>query len=80
MILYTSMIILPYCIIHNKVLNTVNQIERLIMTKAHRAGDAPIAVEVEKDKSYYWCHLWKKFKTTILRWYSQGFRIYSSSL
>ena len=42
------------------------------MTKAQRAGDAPIAVEVEKDKSYYWCHLWKKFKTTILRWTHKG--------
>ena len=25
------------------------------MTKGQRAGDGPIAVEVEKDKSYYWC-------------------------
>ena len=25
------------------------------MTKGKRAGDGPIAVEVEKDKSYYWC-------------------------
>ena len=25
------------------------------MTKGQRAGDGPIAVEVKKDKSYYWC-------------------------
>ena len=25
------------------------------MTKGERAGDSAIAVEVEKDKSYYWC-------------------------
>ena len=25
------------------------------MTKGQKAGDGPIAVEVEKDKSYYWC-------------------------
>ena len=25
------------------------------MTKGKRAGDGPIAVEVEKGKSYYWC-------------------------
>jgi CDGSH-type Zn-finger protein len=25
------------------------------MTRGKRAGDGPIAVEVEKDKSYYWC-------------------------
>ena len=25
------------------------------MTKGKRAGDGPIAVEVEKYKSYYWC-------------------------
>ncbi|MGB0432425.1 MAG: CDGSH iron-sulfur domain-containing protein [Bacteroidia bacterium] len=25
------------------------------MTKGERAGNGPIAVEVEKDKSYYWC-------------------------
>ena len=27
------------------------------MTKGQRAGDGPIAVDVEKDKSYYWCHV-----------------------
>ena len=32
------------------------------MTKAHRAGDTPIAVEVEKDKSYYWCTCGKSSK------------------
>ena len=25
------------------------------MTKGKRAGDSAIAIEVEKDKSYYWC-------------------------
>ena len=25
------------------------------MTKEQNAGNTPIAVEVEKDKSYYWC-------------------------
>ena len=25
------------------------------MTKGQRAGDSAIAIEVEKDKSYYWC-------------------------
>jgi len=25
------------------------------MTKGQNAGNEPIAVEVEKDKSYYWC-------------------------
>ena len=25
------------------------------MTKGQKAGDGPIAVEVEQDKSYYWC-------------------------
>ena len=25
------------------------------MTKGQRAGNSAIAVEVEKDKSYYWC-------------------------
>ena len=29
------------------------------MTKGQRAGDGPIAVEVEQDKSYYWCHVVK---------------------
>ena len=35
------------------------------MTKAHRAGDAPIAVEVEKDKSYYWCACGKSSKQPL---------------
>ena len=25
------------------------------MTKGKRAGDGPVAIEVEKGKSYYWC-------------------------
>ena len=25
------------------------------MTKGQNAGSGPIAVEVEKEKSYYWC-------------------------
>ena len=33
----------------------VKLIERVKMTRGQRAGDGPIAVEVEKDKSYYWC-------------------------
>ena len=55
MFLYTSMIILRSCVIDNKVLNRSQLIERVNMTKGQRAGDGPIAVEVEKDKSYYWC-------------------------
>ena len=31
----------------------VKLIERVNMTKGQRAGDGPIAVEVEKDKSYF---------------------------
>ena len=50
------------------------------MTKGQNAGNGPIAVDVEKDKSYYWCSCGKEFKTTLLRWISQGFRIHSSSL
>ena len=32
------------------------------MTKGQRAGDGTIAVEVEKDKSYYWCSCGKSTK------------------
>ena len=32
------------------------------MTKGERAGDSAIAVEVEKDKSYYWCSCGKSSK------------------
>ena len=32
------------------------------MTKGQKAGDGPIAVEVEKDKSYYWCSCGKSSK------------------
>ena len=32
------------------------------MTKGQRAGDSAIAVEVEKDKSYYWCTCGKSTK------------------
>ena len=32
------------------------------MTKGQRAGDSAIAVEVEKDKSYYWCSCGKSTK------------------
>ena len=35
------------------------------MTKAQRAGDAPIAVEVGKDKSYYWCICGKSSKQPL---------------
>ena len=62
MILYTSMIILRSCVIDNKVLNRSQSIERVNMTKGQRAGDGPIAVEVEKDKSYYWCSCGKSSK------------------
>ena len=55
MFLYTSMFILRSCVIDNKVLNRSQLIERVNMTKGQRAGDGPIAVEVEKYKSYYWC-------------------------
>ena len=49
------MFILRSCVIDNKVLNRSQLIERVNMTKGQRAGDGPIAVEVEQDKSYYWC-------------------------
>ena len=39
------------------------------MTKGQRAGDGPIAVEVEKDKLLL-VFMWKEFKTTILRFFS----------
>ena len=32
------------------------------MTKGQRGGDGPIAIEVEKDKSYYWCSCGKSSK------------------
>ena len=32
------------------------------MTRGQRGGDGPIAVEVEKDKSYYWCSCGKSAK------------------
>ena len=32
------------------------------MTKGERAGDSAIAVEVVKDKSYYWCSCGKSAK------------------
>ena len=32
------------------------------MSKGERAGDSAIAVEVEKDKSYYWCSCGKSAK------------------
>ena len=62
MFLYTSMIILRSCVIDNKELNRSQLIERVNMTKGQRAGDGPIAVEVEKDKSYYWCSCGKSSK------------------
>ena len=62
MILYTSMLYLRSCVIDNKVLNRSQSIERVNMTKGQRAGDGPIAVEVEKDKSYYWCSCGKSSK------------------
>ena len=32
------------------------------MNKGERAGDSAIVVEVEKDKSYYWCSCGKSSK------------------
>ena len=32
------------------------------MIKGQNAGNGPIAVEVEKDKSYYWCSCGKSAK------------------
>ena len=32
------------------------------MNKGQRAGDGPIAIEVQKDKSYYWCLCGKSAK------------------
>jgi len=32
------------------------------MTKGQNAGNRPIAVDVEKDKSYYWCSCGKSAK------------------
>ena len=32
------------------------------MSKGNRAGESAIAVEVEKDKSYYWCSCGKSSK------------------
>ena len=54
-----------YCVIAlliTKHYEQVKQIERVNMTKGQRAGDSAIAVEVEKDKSYYWCTCGKSSK------------------
>ena len=32
------------------------------MNKGQRAGDGAIAIEVQKDKSYYWCSCGKSAK------------------
>ena len=32
------------------------------MTKGQRAGDVPIAVNIEEGKSYYWCSCGKSSK------------------
>jgi CDGSH-type Zn-finger protein len=50
------MIILRYCYISNKVLDT-SQINR-----KGKMSNGAIAVEVEKDKSYYWCSCGKSSK------------------
>ena len=42
------------------------------MTKGQRAGDGPIAVEVEKDKSYYWCRCGKSSKQPFCDGSHQG--------
>jgi CDGSH-type Zn-finger protein len=72
MFLYTSMFILRSCVIDNKVLNRSQLIERVNMTKGQRAGDGPIAVEVEKDKSYYWCSCGKSSKQPFCDGSHQG--------
>ena len=59
------MIILRSCAIYNKVLDT-SQINRKVkMTKGQKAGEGPLAVEVEKDKSYYWCTCGKSSKQPL---------------
>ena len=55
MILYTSMNILRSCRIKYKLLDNPKLNERVKMSKGQRAGNGPIAIEVEKGKSYYWC-------------------------
>jgi len=56
MFLYTGMFFVMYCFIdYLKLKLKSNKIERIQMIKGQKAGDGPIAVEVEKDKSYYWC-------------------------
>ena len=62
MFLYTSMIILRYCITGNKALWTSQLNWKGKNDKRTRAGDSAIAVEVEKDKSYYWCSCGKSSK------------------
>jgi CDGSH-type Zn-finger protein len=57
MILYTSMIILRSCRIKYKLLDNPKLNERVKMSKGQRAGNGPMAIEVEKGKSYYWCAL-----------------------
>ena len=32
------------------------------MTKGQRGGDGPVAIKIEKDKSYYWCSCGKSSK------------------
>ena len=66
------MIILRSCVIDNKVLNRSQLIERVNMTIGQRAGDGPIAVEVEKDKSYYWCSCGKSSKQPFCDGSHQG--------
>ena len=55
MILYTSLIILRSCRIKYKLLDNPKLNERVKMSKGQRAGNGPMAIEVEKGKSYYWC-------------------------
>ena len=49
------------------------------MTKGQNAGNGPIAVDVEKDKSYYWCSCGKSSKQPFCDGLTR-FRIHSSSL
>ena len=42
------------------------------MTKGQNAGNGPIAVDVEKDKSYYWCSCGKSSKQPFCDGSHQG--------
>ena len=57
------MILLRYCNIDNKPLNTLQPNNKETkMIKGQRAGNGAIAVEIEQGKSYYWCSCGKSAK------------------